>query len=170
MKRAAVTLWLSFESRLESISSQANYFALSVPAKITKALGTLTAVPILARINASLPFRGSLFPVGGGRHYMRVKAEVRKAAQVKGGDRVRVRISVVDRSTEISIPKDLRIALRADGVEADFKALPPGKRSYLLRWIEKAAKLQTREKRIQEAVEAAHAKREKLADSSLTKR
>ena len=42
-----------------------------------------------------------------------------------------------------------------------FKALPNGKRSYLIRCIDDAAKPQTRDKRIQEAVEAAHKKGEK---------
>lgn len=40
----------------------------------------------------------------------------------------------------------------------------PGARNYILRRIEDAAKPETREKRIQEAVEAAHEKREKRVD------
>lgn len=32
----------------------------------------------------------SLYPVGGGRHYIRIKAGVRKEAGIQGGDRVGV--------------------------------------------------------------------------------
>jgi hypothetical protein len=155
---------LSFQSKLESISDELEYYAFSVPAKITQALGTKAAVPITARINGSKSFRGSLYPVGGGRHYMRVKASVRKDAKIKEGDRAKVEITVVDRSTEISIPKDLMGALKAEGVVESFNALTPGKKSYMLRFIDQASKPETREKRIQDAVEAAHVKREKKFD------
>jgi antitoxin component of MazEF toxin-antitoxin module len=103
---------LSFQSKLERIAEGINYFAVSVPLKITKALGTRAAVPIKAKVNDSPIFRGSLFPVGEGRHYMRIKAEIRETAKVKEGDKVKVQIEVVDRTTEISIPKDLAKALK----------------------------------------------------------
>jgi hypothetical protein len=152
---------LSFQSKLERISEEVNYFAVPVPEKISRAIGIRSAVPITARINGSKPFRGSLYPIGGGRHNMRVKAAVRAEAKIKEGDRVRVEITVVDRSTEVSIPSDLARALRDDGVLEYFKTLPAGKKSYTLRWIDQAAKPETRDKRIQAAVEMAHAKCEK---------
>lgn len=132
-----------------------NYFALPVPAKITGALGTRGPVPVSARVNDSKPFLVSLHPVGGGRHKLRVKAEVRGAAKIKEGDRVRVQITVLDRSAEISIPSDVANALRSQGVLESFKALPRGKLSYTLRWIDQAAKPETRAKRIRDAVEVA---------------
>jgi uncharacterized protein YdeI (YjbR/CyaY-like superfamily) len=46
----------------------------------------------------------------------------------------------------------------------DFKALPPGEQNFILRRIDEAAKPETREKRIQEAITAAHRRREKRAD------
>jgi hypothetical protein len=152
---------LSFQSRLERISTELEYFAFPVPAKISRALDTRNAVPITARVNRSGVFRGSLYPVGGGRHYMRVKASVRKEAKIKEGDRARIEITVVDRSSEVSLPSDLKRALRAEGLQKEFEALPPGKKSYTLRWIDQAAKPETRAKRIRTAVELAHRKREK---------
>lgn len=164
MKSSKKLQKLSFQSKLESISSELEYYALSVPLKITEALGTRGPVPVTARVNGSKPFLISLYPVGGGRHYIRVKASVRKEAKIKEGDRVRVEIAVRDRSVEVSIPKDLASALRAEGVLEYFKALPDGKKSFMLRCIDEAAKPETREKRIQAAVEAAHEKREKQID------
>lgn len=43
-----------------------------------------------------------------------------------------------------------------------LEALPPGKRSFLVRRIDEAARVETRARRIQEGVEAAHERREKL--------
>src|SRR4051794_33824262 len=124
MKRPPVLQQLSFQSKLERIAHEANYFALSVPMKISRALQTRGPVPVSARVNDSEAFLVSLFPVGGGRHYLRVKAKIRNEAKITSGDRVRVQITVLDRSAEISIPKDLVSALRAEGVMEYFKALP----------------------------------------------
>ena len=150
---------LSFQSKLECIATGMQYFALSVPKKITLSLGTRGPVPVFARVNDSEKFLASLFPVGRGRHYLRVRNKICKAAGIKAGNRVQVQIAVRDRSAEVSIPKDLMSALRAEGVAENFKSLPIGKRSYLLRLIDEAAKPETRGKRIQAAVEEAHRKR-----------
>jgi hypothetical protein len=91
MKRPPAPRQLSFQSRLERIAPEAEYFAVSVPMKISPALGTRGPVPVSARVNDSEAFPVSLFPVGGGRLYLRVKAKIRAAAKIKEGDRVRVR-------------------------------------------------------------------------------
>ena len=148
----------SFQSRLERIASTANYFAVSVPLKVTRALQTRGPVPVSARVNDSPPFPVSLFPMGGGRHYLRVKAEIRDAAKIKGGDRVRVHLTVIDRTAEITLPKDLATALRTRKVTESFHALPKGKQRYIIRWIGEAAKPETRSKRIQAAVDTAREK------------
>ena len=142
-----------------------DYCAVPVPAKITQTLGTKGPVLVMAQVNDSEPFKVSLFPVGGGKHYIRIKAKVRKETETKTGDRIRVRITVLDRA-DVTIPKDLMSALRAEGVTEDFKSLPPGKQNFILRRIDDAAKPATRDKRIQEAVEAAHRSREKRVDQS----
>ncbi len=159
IKPSPVPRQLSFQSRLERIATSANYFALSVPMKISGALQTRGPVPVSGRVNDSVPFLVSLYPVGGGRHYLRVKAAIRNAAKIKEGDRVRVQITVLDRS-KVSIPQDLASALRAEGVAEYFKAIPIGEQRYIIRCIDEAAKPQTRDKRIQSAVEAARRKRE----------
>jgi uncharacterized protein YdeI (YjbR/CyaY-like superfamily) len=66
----------------------------------------------------------------------------------------------------VTIPEDLMSALRAEGVADNFKSLPPGKQNFIVRRINDAAKPETRDKRILEAVEAAHQRREKRVDQS----
>ncbi|MDZ4693533.1 MAG: DUF1905 domain-containing protein [Deltaproteobacteria bacterium] len=61
---------LSFQSKLENWAAGMDYSALPVPASVTKSLGTKSAVLVMARLNGSEPFKVSLFPAGGGQHYM----------------------------------------------------------------------------------------------------
>jgi hypothetical protein len=156
---------LSFQAKLENWAEGMDYCAVPVPASVTQALGTKGPVLVMARVNDSEPFKVSLFPTGGGQHYIRIKAKVRKETKTKTGDRVRVRFTVLDRA-DMTIPTDLVKALRAEGVTDDFKSLPPGKQNFIIRRIDDAAKPETRDKRIQDAVEAAHRMREKRIDQS----
>jgi len=166
MKRApAAGQQLSFQAELENWAEGMDYCAVPVPAEITQALGTKGPVLVMARVNDSEPFKVSLFPAGGGQHYIRIKAKVRKETETRTGDRVRVRITVLDRA-DVTIAEDLMSALRAEGVTEDFKSLPPGKQNFLIRRIDDAARPETRDKRIQEAVEAAHQRREKRSAES----
>jgi hypothetical protein len=155
----------SFEAKLENWSEGMDYCAMAVPAKITKSLGTHGPVLVMACLNNSEPFKVSLFPVGGGKHYIRIKAKVRNETKTKAGDSVHLRFTVLDRA-DIIYPKDLLTALDEEGMTADFKSLPPGEQNFILRRIDEAARPATREKRIQDAIEAAYRRREKLADFS----
>lgn len=152
---------ISFRSKLENWAEGMDYCAIPVPATVTKTLGTTAAVLVMARINGSDAFKVSLFPAGKGKHYIRVRKKVRKDANLKTGDKVNIKILILDRDKDAVIPKDLEQALREEDVLSDFKSIPPGARNFLIRKIDDAAKADTRKKRIQEAVEAAHEKREK---------
>ena len=154
---------LSFQATLENWAEGMDYCAVPVPAKITEALGTKGPVLVLAQVNQSVPFQVSLFPVGGGRHYIRIKAKIRQETNTKSGDLIRVRFTVLDRA-EAEAPGDLMRALAAEGVTEAFKSLPPGRQSFIIRRIDDAAKPATRERRIQEAVVAAHKRRGRAID------
>lgn len=156
-------LQLSFQATLENWAEGMDYCAVPVPAEITETLGTKGPVLVLARVNESEPFQVSLFPVGGGQHYIRIKAKVRKETGTKTGDRILLRFTVLDRAATV-IPDDLMRALDAEGLLEAFQSLTPGKQSFIIRKIDEAARPPTREKRIQDAVAAAHEKREQLAD------
>ncbi len=136
-----------------------DYFAVPVPPKTTQALQTRGPVPVSARVNDSEAFLASLYPIGGGRHQLRVRNKICKSVNITAGDAVRVHIQVRDRYAEIAIPKDLAGVLRAEGLAKEFKALPVGKKAYLLRLIKEAAKPETRARRIHDAVQAAQQKK-----------
>jgi hypothetical protein len=155
---------LSFHAVLENWAEGMNYCAVPVPASITAALGTTGPVLVLAQVNESEPFQVSLFPVGGGQHYLRIKAKVRQETNTTTGDRIRVRVTVLDRA-HVEIPDDLRCALAADQVLEAFMSLPPGKQQYIIRRIDEAVKAPTRVRRIQDVVAIAQHRREQLVDA-----
>jgi hypothetical protein len=145
---------LSFESKLENWEKGMDYCAIAVPSKITAALGTTAAVLVMATINGCEPFQVSLFPVGGGKHYIRVRKKVREQAGIKEGDKVKVQIVVQDRA-DIDLPDDLVKALKAEDAVKEFNAMTPGKKNYEIRKINDASKPETRKKRIAEAIQLA---------------
>jgi hypothetical protein len=163
VKDAIAGKQLSFEATLENWAEGMDYCAVPVPAKITEALGTHGPVAVIACLNDSAPFNVSLFPVGGGQHYIRIRAKVRKETGTKTGDMVLMRITVVDRAA-VTYPADLLSALRAQAATKDFKALPPGRRSFIVRRIEEAVRPETRQKRIEETVKEVQRERAKRTD------
>ena len=150
---------MSFLAKLENWAEGMDYCAVAVPASITKALGTKAAVLVSARVNGSEAFEVSLFPKGNGQHYIRIKRAVRKETGTKTGDRVRIRFTVLDRA-DVTIPEDLAAALRAERMTRHFRALPPGKKNFMIRRIDAAAKPETRQKRIKEVLAEAHRRSE----------
>jgi Domain of unknown function (DUF1905)/Bacteriocin-protection, YdeI or OmpD-Associated len=158
---------LSFQAELENWTEGMDYCAVRVSGKITEALGTKGPVLVMAQVNESEPFQVSLFPVGGGRHCIRIKAKVRHETNTKTGDRIRVRFTVLDRAA-VYIPDDLMNALKAEHMTESFGLISPGKRSFIIRRLDDAAKPETREKRIQEAVVAAYQARERALDQNST--
>ena len=140
---------LSFQAKLENWAEGMDYCAIAVPAKITQALGTKKAVLVMASLNGCEPFQVSLFPAGEGKHYIRVRAKVRKQADLHEGDKVKVQITVQDRA-DVDLPPDLVAALKAEGALKEFNALTPGKKNYAVRKINDVVKPETRKKLIED--------------------
>lgn len=154
---------MSFKAILEPWAEGMDYCAVAVPARITKAMGTAGPVLVMAKVNGSKPFQVSLFPVGGGRHFLRIKAKVRAETKTQTGDEVTIRFTVLDRA-DVTLPDDVRDALRDAGVLDAFQSFPPGKQNFTLRHINEAVKPETRARRVQKAVALAQLRKEERAD------
>lgn len=141
-----------------------------VPVRVSKSVGVRGRIPVIARVGRAPEFRGTLMPRGGGRHFLTVNAETRRAARIKPGDRVRVVVQPDFGPREVPIPDDLALALREQDVAADWESLPPGKREHIVKWIDQAVHDTTRAKRVALAVDAALARREKRLDRALRDR
>jgi hypothetical protein len=146
--------------------AKAAYYAVHIPAKISKALGKRGPIPVAARINDIANFTASLSPAGGGRHFLRINARNRALAAAELGDRVRVAITVLSELPKVEIPEDLKLALRSEGVLEHFQSFAPGKQLHIIDWITKSARAETREKRIQFTVQITHERRERRRAAS----
>ncbi|NUN07454.1 MAG: DUF1905 domain-containing protein [Bdellovibrio sp.] len=122
---------IRFKSKLVNWAEGMDYCAIPVPASVTKKLGTTAAVLVMAKLNNGEPFKVSVFPAGGGKHYIRIRKKIRAAAKLGEGDKVNVHLLVLDREADAVIPKDLEKALRTEDILADFKAIPAGARNYI---------------------------------------
>ena len=125
---------------------------ICIPFDVQKTFGTRARVPVRGTING-FPFRGSIFPMGGGRHYMVVNKEVRAGAQVKGGDTISIVMSRDDEPRIITPPVDFARALKANkAARAAWDKLSYTHRKEHVKAIEEAKKPETRQRRIEKAI------------------
>lgn len=85
---------------------------------------------------------------------MLINGEMRKAAGVDTGDTVHIALRIDTKPRDISVPEDLREALRAmNGARKAFDGLTSSHRKELLRWVLDAKRPETRARRIRRVIE-----------------
>ncbi len=99
------------------------------------------------------PFRISIAPMGGGKHYRVVNKQARQGAGVKGGNIVDVIMEIDTEERTVTIPPDSKEALEKAGVKEMFDKTSYTNRKEYVQWIESAKKPETRVSRIERAVE-----------------
>ena len=90
--------------------------------------------------------------VYGGVAYIGLNKDVRAAAGVDVGDRVRVELELDMEPRTVALPEDLRIALEQGGLRAAFDALSFTHRREYVEWVEGAKRTDTRTRRVAETV------------------
>jgi hypothetical protein len=90
--------------------------------------------------------------VYGGVGYIGLNRDVRAAAGVDVGDRVRVAMEVDTEPRTVAVPADLRDALAASDAKERFDRLSFTHRREYVEWAESAKRAETRERRIAETV------------------
>jgi len=124
---------------------------IRVPDEVMAALGPGRRPPVRVTLNG-YTYRTSVGSVDG-LPMVGISAEVRKNAGVAGGDQVDVDIELDTEPREVTVPPDFRAALIADpGANRFFDALSYSHKSAYVLWIESAKKVETRERRIPEAI------------------
>lgn len=123
-----------------------------IPFDVLKVYGTRARVPVRGTING-FPYRGSIFPMGGGHHYMIVNKNVRAGAKAKGGETISV---IMERDNEpriITPPPDFARALKANKeARAIWEKLSYTHQKEHALAIEEAKKPETRVRRIEKAI------------------
>jgi hypothetical protein len=96
--------------------------------------------------------RGTLVPVGGGRHRLFLNGGMRSAAGVDTGDTVTLEL----RATPYDVvrpPRDVAVGLREAGARAAFDIGSPSYRHEILRWIDDARTPEARRRRIAQSID-----------------
>ena len=114
--------------------------------------------PVVATINGH-PFRLSVARMGG-EFLLGLRREVREQAGVAAGDVVDLQLELDSAPREVEVPPALAAALAADPeAKARFDGLAFTHRKEFARWVEEAKREETRERRVEQALEMIRAGR-----------
>ena len=128
--------------------------AIAIPFDVEKAYGSRGRVPVRGTLNG-FAFRSSVFPMGGGCHWLVVNRDMREGAKIKAGEMISVMMERDDEPRVITPPKDFARALAAnkDALAAWDKLSYTHRKEYA-KAIEEAKKPETRARRIEKAIAA----------------
>lgn len=137
---------------------------IRIPFDARKVFGTRARVPVRGTINGHA-FRGSIFPVGDGTHYMVVRRELREAAGVEGGQTIAVTLERDDEPRTVTPPADLARALKGNkAARAAWDKLSYTHRREYAEAIEGAKRPETRQRRIEKTLSQLIAGKKELYD------
>ena len=124
-----------------------------------EAIGQLAAgkrPPVLVNVNG-YEYRSTV-GVMRGKYMISISAAVRNATGLKGGDPVRVTLTVADTPREVTVPADFAAALAADEqASVFFGKLSNSTQRYHVDSITAAKSADTRQRRIDKAIALFHA-------------
>ncbi len=134
-----------------TVAASGNNTGIVVPDEIIEQLATGKRPPVLVNVNG-YEYRNTV-GVMGGRHMISISAAVRNVTGLKGGDPIRVTLTVVDTPREVDVPADFAAALAADErARAFFEKLSNSMQRYHVDNINAAKSADTRQRRIDKAI------------------
>ena len=134
-----------------TVTANGNNTGIVVPDEAIEKLAAGKRPPVLVNLNG-YEYRNTV-GVMAGRHMVSISAAVRKATGLKGGDPVRVTLTVADTPREVEVPADFATALAADDrARAFFGELSNSLQRYHVDNINAAKSAETRQRRIDKAV------------------
>ena len=108
--------------------------------------------PVVATVNG-YTWRTSVARMGG-EFLLGLNREVRQGAGVQAGDEVEVTVELDAAPREVEVPEALAAALAADPqAKASFDRMAFTHRKEYARWVAEAKQEQTRQRRVQQALE-----------------
>jgi len=137
---------------LERSDNSGSTTFFEVPGEVLAALGSRKRLPLAVRINGAA-YRTTV-SVYDGRFYVPVRSEIRTAAGVEPGQRVRVEVSRDDEPRSVELPSDLLTALAAAGLSDAFARFSYSHQKEYVQAILDAKRPETRASRIQKTLEA----------------
>jgi len=142
-----------FETKLSRPPGVGTWTLALVPVEIAKETGMKARLRVRGTIDG-VPYRCSLLPAGGGRHFVVVNKEIRDKIGKAAGAGVSVTMDVDTAPPVVPIPADLASALKKDKKARDaFEEMAPSHRKAYAQWIGGAKKSETRSRRLAKALE-----------------
>jgi hypothetical protein len=139
--------------RATLLSNDKTATGIHVPDEVVTGLGSGRRPKVRVTINGHHTYRSSVATVDG-RSMVGVSAENREAAGVKAGDVLDVDIELDTEPREVTVPADLAKALRGDAAaKRFFDGLSYSKRQRHVLSVEGAKTPETRQRRIDKAIE-----------------
>jgi len=129
---------------------------IEVPPEIVEKLGQGKRPKVVVTLKG-YSYRSTV-AVMRGKFLLPLAKEHRAQIAVKDGETVSVKLDLDTAPREVAVPDDLATALESAGLRAVFDALAFTHRKEHVRAVEEAKKPETRQKRIEKAVEMVRAK------------
>jgi hypothetical protein len=148
---------ISFTATIEKFDEKGEktgWRYITVPAEVSEKLkpGTKTSFRVKGMLDDFAIEKTSLLPMGEGDFIIPISATIRKKLWKKEGDTLQVKLEVDDR--EITMPQDFAECLEdAPEAKEQFYKQPGSHRNYYIKWIESAKTVETRTKRIAQAID-----------------
>jgi Bacteriocin-protection, YdeI or OmpD-Associated/Domain of unknown function (DUF1905) len=134
-----------------TVAVTGNNTGIVVPEEAIEQLAAGNRPPVLVNVNG-YEYRNTV-GVMGGKHMIGISAAIRKATGLKGGDPIRVTLTVADTPREVALPEDFAAALAADEqAGAFFGELSNSLQRYHIDNIVAAKSADTRQRRIDKAL------------------
>jgi hypothetical protein len=133
-----------------TVAAHGNNTGIVVPAAVIESLGAGKRPPVVVDVNG-YEYRSTV-AVMGGTHMIGISAAIRQATGLKGGDPIRVALTVADTPREVDVPEDFAAALRAADVTGFFEKLSNSLQRYHVDSVNGAKSDETRQRRIEKAV------------------
>jgi antitoxin component of MazEF toxin-antitoxin module len=140
-------LSVTFET---TVAARGNNTGIVVPTDVIDQLAAGKRPPVVVDVNGYV-YRSTV-AVMGGTHMIGISAAIRQATGLKGGDPIRVALTVADTPREVDVPEDLAAALTAAEVGSFFEKLSNSLQRYHVNTVNDAKTADTRQRRIQKAV------------------
>lgn len=134
-----------------TVAATGNNSGIVVPVEAIEQLAAGKRPPVLVNLNG-YEYRNTV-GVMGGKPMISISAAVRNATGLKGGDPIRVTLTVADTPREVDLPPDFAAGLAADKPAAAFFAnLSNSLQRHHIDNINAAKTDQTRQRRIEKAI------------------
>jgi len=128
-----------------------------VPKHVAAEMG-LKGMPKVQAVIAGQPYRGSLMPMGDGTYCLGVLKSIQDAAGVEQGDTVTVQLELDTAPRIVEMPADLAKAIGRDKQALTaWEKLSFTSKKEMARGLEEAKKPETRQRRLQGALETLRA-------------